>query len=75
VPVVVHVKMIGPSLGSWIEQPRHFAGDNVDRCDIGALESIAVEARKGEIRQDSLSSMFFRYKVIRFVRKEGLGFS
>ncbi len=74
-PVFLHVKMIGPSLSSWIEQPRHFAGDDVDGCDIGALESIAVKARKSEIHEDSLSSMFLRDEVIRFVRKEGLGFS
>jgi hypothetical protein len=49
-----------------------YACERIERRNVGALESIAIETSQSNIGGGSLATMFKRDEMIGFVRKEGL---
>jgi hypothetical protein len=70
--IAVELKMIGPAVAPWIEQPNGHAGFRVDRGYVGTLVAIAGDAGIRQICEIGSAAMFAADDAINLMREAGV---
>ncbi len=69
------MKVIGPGIDSWVEQPNDVPFEWIHRGDVRALEPITRNARQRKVIDRRTAAVFPAHNVIDLVGKAGILFS